>query len=429
MSRKCSDGKKEASLTRRQFLQATGAVTIATAVSSKWKRSSAYALAGGSDIVGANERIGIGAIGCGGRGTHLIRVVLDLKKRGENVDVVAVCDIYRPRLDRAVSITNAKAYRDYRELLDDPNVDAVLIATPDRWHVYQALDAVRAGKDVYCEKPLTHWAQFKQLKRLVREVGKRERIFQIGTQGMSDSVWHQAAELIAQGAIGDVVHVQAGYFRRGDWGERMRIDDRNAQPGPDLDWEAFLADAPKRPFSVSRFFQWRMYWDYSGGPATDLFPHTLTPIVKALGVKFPKQVVASGGKYHYNGVREVPDTFDMLIEYPEGISVVLMCTLANEHGIPTLIRGYEATMFFEAPGIVIRPQRRVALFERKIPRKHGGSDHEHWRNFLKCMRTREQPYSHIELGYYVQTALIMGVLSYREGKVARFDAERERIVM
>jgi predicted dehydrogenase len=406
----------DGAMTRRRFLGAVAA--------------SSMSAAGGLQTLGTSERIGIGLIGCGGRGTHLARVVKDLKGRGEGIDLVAVCDIYRPRLERAAKEFNAKPYSDARELIEDKDVDAVIVATPDRLHAFNALDAVRAGKDVYCEKPLTHWQQFDLLKQLVREVRERGIVFQVGTQWLSDSVWHQAADLIKQGAIGKPVHAQTGYFRHGDWGERgMPIEDPNAKPGPDLSWDAFLADAPKRPFDPSRFFRWRMYMDYAGGPCTDLYPHCLAPIVKALGVTFPKAVVAVGGKYRYDEEREVPDTFDMLIQYPEGITVAVLGTIANEWGLPSLIRGYDATMLFEGPGIVIQPQSGVKKERIEVKRERGGSDHEHMRNFIECIRTRRKPLSDIELGYYVQTALIMGMLSFLHGKVATFDPQKETINM
>lgn len=400
---------------RREFLGALGAAAAGWALQT----------AQGPASPAPGKRLGIGLIGCGGRGTHLARVVRQLREQ-EEVEVVAVCDIYRPRLERAAKEFAATPYRSARELVQDPAVDAVIVATPDRLHVFNALEAVRAGKDVYCEKPLTHWQQFEPLKELAQEVRRRQTVFQVGTQYLSDSVWHQAAELIRAGAIGRPLHAQTGYFRVGDWGERgMPIDDPKAQPGPDLDWEAFLADAPRRPFHVSRFFRWRMYLDYAGGPCTDLYPHVLTPLLKALGVGRPKTVVALGGKYRYNGEREVPDTFDMLIEYPEGLTVAVLGTIANAYGLETVIRGEEATLIFGGPGLILQPQSSK---ERKeIPRQRGGSDLEHMRNFLQCVRNRERPFADFEVGYWAQVALIMAMLAFMEGKVVRFEAPTETL--
>ncbi|HIE52883.1 MAG TPA: Gfo/Idh/MocA family oxidoreductase [Armatimonadetes bacterium] len=417
------EGGNSSVLTRREFLRTLGAATAAG-----WQAGQIQVRAGEGSAEEAAEPIGVGLIGCGGRGSHLGRVLQQLKQQGERVELVAVCDIYRPRLERAAKNFSAKSYPEAHELVRDPDVDAVVVATPDRLHVHHSLAAVQAGKDVYYEKPLTHWQQFEMLKQLVREARRRQLVFQVGTQFLSDSIWHQAAALIKEGALGKPIHAQTGYFRLGDWGERgMPIDDPNAQPGPDLDWEAFLADAPRRPFSVSRFFRWRMYMDYAGGPCTDLYPHVLTPLVKALGVAFPKTVVAIGGKYRYNGEREVPDTFDMLIEYPEGLSVAVLGTIANEWGLETVIRGGEATLTFRGPGLLIQPQKGVKKERREIARQRGASVQEHLRNFLQCVRTREKPYSDLELNYYVQTALIMAMLSFVEGKAAHFDAAAEEI--
>ena len=404
-------------LTRRTFLQ-TAAAGAAALGAPRIARAQ-----------NANDRIGIGFIGCGGRSHAHMDTVLRLKQQGQPVDTVAVAEIYKPRRDAAAQKTGGKAYADHRDLLADPNVDAVCIASPDRLHVFEALDAIRAGKDVFCEKPLTHWAQFDLCKRLARECRERERILQVGTQGMADSIWRQAAQLIKDGAIGQPIHVQAGYFRTGDWGERMPIPDPNARPGPDLNWEAFLADAPRRPFTVSRFFQWRMYWDYSGGPSTDLFPHTFTPVAKALGVTFPDRVSAGGGKYHYDGEREVPDTFNMFIDYPEKVCVTLMCTLANSVGLPTVIRGVEGTMTFDGPGLRIHPPEGSTKPVQDIAREQGGDLPEHWLNFLECIRTREQPFSDVQLGYWVQTAMCMGTIALREARIIRFDAQREKMIV
>ena len=244
---------------RRSFLRATAAVSAAAAAASQLRAA------------GANDRLGIGVIGCGGRGGSHMYAYAQLAQRGVNVRIAAVCDVYKPRLARAADAHKAAAYMRHEDLLADSGVDVVSIATPDHVHGAQTIDAVRAKKDVYCEKPFTHWRQFEVTKRAIAEVKKSGRVFQLGTQGMSDRAWHQAAALIKEGAIGKPIHAECGYFRVGDWGERgMPIDDPNARPGPDLNWEAFLGDSPKRPFDVSRFFRWRMYEDYAGGPVTDL---------------------------------------------------------------------------------------------------------------------------------------------------------------
>jgi len=375
----------------------------------------------------SGSRLGIGLIGCGGRGSHLASVVTELgRNQGVPADIVAVCDVYRPRRERAAQRFNARAYALPSELLRDPKVDGVIVATPDRVHVYNALEAVRASKAVYCEKPITHWQQFDQLKQLVREVRERHALFQIGAQWTSDPLWLRAADLVKQGYIGKPVHAQCGYFRHGDQGERgMPIDDPNARPGPDLNWDAWQADAPQRPFTASRLFQWRMYIDYSGGPSTDLYPHPMTRLFKVIGVNLPKRVVAVGGKYVYDGGRDVPDTFDLLIEYPENLTVAVLGTICNEYGLDSVVRGTEATLSFDRGGFVIEPQQRSS--KHRVPAGTDRTELDHMRNYLECIRTRKTPNADIELAYRVQVPLIMAMRSFVEGKVAYFDAATETI--
>ena len=416
-------------LTRRQFIHGAGAAAATVAGVSTTI----------GNALGANERIGVGFIGCGGRSNAHLKTVDYLKNHGANVDIVACCDAYRPRMQKVMEGYKAKGYSDHRELLDDPNVDVVCIATPDHQHGYQTIDAVRAGKDVYCEKPVTHWRQFDLTKRMAAEVKKSGRVFQLGTQGMQDSAWWQMRKLIQDGLIGQPVHAECGYFRVGDWGERgMRIDDPSARPGADLNWEGFLGDAPKRPYDVSRYFRWRMYEDYAGGPSTDLFPHSLTPVLFMLGVAMPSNVVATGGKLRYQE-REIPDTYNMLIDYPERITVAVLGTQANDYPgtgargsgqrIP-VIRGWEGTLTIEKGEIVFIPAQGTEKKPRRFAIEHGEDFVEYWRKFLDCCRSRQQDtLSTMALAYRVQTALQMGMLGLQEGKVARFDQEKETIIL
>lgn len=377
---------------------------------------------------GANDVPGVGFVGTGGRSMAHIDIVNGLAAR-KLARPVAVCDVYAPRVREASERAGkAKIYRSSRELLADPAVDIVCIASPDRHHAPQAIDAVKAGKDVYVEKPLTHWTQFDLARELADEAAKRGRVVQVGTQYMADEAYGKVRKLIEDGAIGKPVHVQAGYFRRGDWGERMPIPDPNAVPGPDLDWDQFLGDAPKVPYTVSRFFQWRLYWDYSGGPATDLLVHTYTPIFCMLGVDYPERVVGMGGKWQYDGLREVPDTFNMVIDYPGGPSVVLMNTLSNETGCESYIRGTDGLLRFEGKRIVI--QRHGAKEPTHVVESQGfGDTAKLWENLIECARTRARPWSPVDVGARVQAPLNMAILSYRENKVARFDTAARRIVL
>lgn len=421
--------------TRRTFLKGSAAAVAAAGMAGTTAKAQA-------NVLGANERIGIGMIGVGGRGTwHLNLLEKTKAQRHLNIEFVAVCDTYRGRLKKAADRFKAKGYMHHQELLADRNVDVVGIATPDHVHGRQVIDAVNADKDVYCEKPVTHWRQFDLTKRMTEIVRRSGRTFIAGTQGMSDGAWLLARDLVRDGLIGRPIHAECGYFRVGDWGERgMPIDDPDVQPGDDLDWEAFLGDAPRRPFDVSRYFRWRMYDDYSGGPVTDLFPHSLTPVVSILGVTFPERVVGTGGKFRYDE-REVPDTFNMLIDYPEKITVAVLGTQGNDyqtsghrgagHRIP-VIRGWEGTLTIRKESgkdvLSVFPAHGSEKKFRSFDIPHDEDTGRYWADFLDCCRTKKPTACPVDMAYHVQTALQMAMLSLRRQTMARFNPQREQII-
>ncbi len=380
---------------------------------------------------GANDRLGIGFIGTGGRCNAHLGIVNNFKEQGLAAPV-AVCDVYRPRLERASKKTGAKMYDEHEALLADPNVDVVCIASPDRLHGPQTIDALNAGKDVYCEKPLTHWAQFELAKKIEETSKKTGKLVQVGTQHMADDNYPDIIKMIHDGIIGEPVHVECSYFRRGDWGERMKIDDNNAKPGPDLNWDRFLGDAPKVDFSVSRFFQWRMYWDYAGGPATDLLVHTFTPIFCILELDFPQRVFGGGGTFQYD--REVPDQCNIIADYADGPSVVMTNSLSNHVPADTIIRGTDGIITWamlqggKGDGVRIVPFGKGKK-EILLPWKGQGDTSKLWADLLDCVRTRKQPKCNIGMAVRVQAPLSMGILSHRESKVALFDQANQSIRM
>ena len=434
MSDKQSQSLKATSLTRRKFIQRTASAAVVASVAAVPVRRVI------GKPAGANERLGVGFVGCGGRNRTHLKIIHWLKTQAkEQVEIVAACDVYRPRLQRTVEGYKARGYDDYRELLNDPDVDVVCIASPDHLHGFQAIDAVRTGKDVYCEKPVTHWSQFELTKKLAAEVKKSGRVFQLGTQGMSDLAWRQMKKLIQDGLIGSPVHAECGYFRIGDWGERgMPIDDPNIKPGTDLNWEAFLADRPRRSFDVSRFFRWRMYEDYAGGPSTDLFPHSLTPVISMLPITFPDSVVAIGGMLRYQE-REVPDTYNTLINYPEKITIAILGTQANDYqgaesrgsgGRIPVIRGWNGTLTIQGNEIVFIPVHGSKKKPHRFHIEKGEDLVRHWQHFFDCCRRHNtETYSPMDLAFRVQTSLQMGMLALRAGKTTRFDHSRQEIVI
>ncbi len=406
------------SITRRLFLRRSGGAAAGLAAAFFGRRFYPTAL-------GANDRINIGSIGCGGRGTSLLNdIVARSEKSGSGVAAVAVSDVYDVRRERARQLCGGKDYKDYRHLLERKDIDAVIIATPDHWHARMSMDAAEAGKDIYCEKPMTYTVE--EAKEVARVVGRTRRVMQIGVQSTSDDIWWQARTVIQQGTIGKLLWTQSGVSRNsieGDW-NYYRIDP-NAGPH-NIDWNAFLGSAPRRPYDPDRFFRWRKYWDYSGGIATDLFYHRLGHLQIALGPEFPKRVVASGGIYVFHD-RETPDTFHMMVDYPTDHTVVLLGSQANGQKVPEIIRGHKATLYFGPPGLVVRPEKEFAkeVEERKVePEPRPG----HMDNFLRCVRTRLKPHCNEIVGYKVMAAIGMGVRAYREQKVMLFDSEKEQVV-
>jgi predicted dehydrogenase len=406
-------------ISRREFVSASAASVILTAASA-------------NRVLGANNRLRIGIIGCGGLaiGAHIPSLLK--MKDSDNCEIVAVCDVYQKRLDKAVAATGAKPFKDYRAMLDDKDIEYVTIVTPEHWHARMTLDAADAGKHIYCEKPMT-WS-IDEAKKVVAKIKQTKIKMQVGVQGMSDDSYETAQKMIKEGAIGRPIQAQIDYSRnyRGDFWVSEEPD-KDVRPGENLDWNAFLGPAPKRPFDLDRFLHWRRYWDYSGGIATDLFVHRITRIIRALDLKFPERVVAVGGKWEFrNSAAEIPDTFNMMLDYPEGLSVVVLSSMANDTPIPHVIRGHEATLEFNRQGFVIRPQ---GLFNREgdkqqiVHNKTGGEDITlHHRNLQNAIRSGEALKCDVMTGYYGVVAVRMAVESYRKRKYMKWDARREKVV-
>ena len=406
---------------RRDFLKfsASGALGAAAL-------GSAASRARSQDEPPADRPIRLATIGCGGMGNGHLSTIMRLKEAGEPVEIVGVCDVYDVRAEAAAKRTGGRPYKDYKKLLATEEIDAVSIATPDHWHARIACDALDAGKDVYCEKPMTYWKDLNQAQQIVKQVASNGRVLQVGTQGMSDDIWDLVGARIRDGAIGTLVHAQASDMRNGPIGVYSPLsNDGQAKPGVNLDWDAWLGTAPKRPWEPGRFFAFRSFWDYSGGTGTDFFPHILTPLVYTMGLAFPHRVTASGGLYAWDDGREVPDIFSLMIEYPGGPSVLLASSLSTDARLPMKIRGKNATVSFEGPGAMIEPQRSAgdAAQREELARTRGGSLDEHWLDFLRCVRTREKPRSNEVIGYHVMTALHMGIHSFLTGRTMEFDPE------
>ncbi|MBX5493848.1 MAG: Gfo/Idh/MocA family oxidoreductase [Bryobacteraceae bacterium] len=402
------------SFSRRQFLGAAG-VVVATARS--------YA-----QVSGSNERIRIGVIGCGGMaGGHMRTLVRN--RETDNIEIIAVCDVYDKRAQQAAQLTGGKIYKDYRTLLENKDIDYVLIATPEHWHYQMAVDALDAGKHVYVEKPMTQHSE--QAKKLAAKVRDGRLKLQVGVQGMSDDSYEKAYEYVKDGTLGKVVLAQIDYSRNHKDDYWAYPIDPDARPGENLDWKAWLGPAPKRPFDPNRYFRWRWFWDYSGGIASDLFVHRVTRIIKALNLTFPEKGVATGGKFQFTeSAAEVPDTFNVLLDYPGGPTVQLISSMANDTPVDHLLRGHKATLQFTSTGFVIRPQRLFADSVKEVEFKKTGAEsiELHHRNLQNAIRRNEPLKCDATLGYYGVVAAEMGVLSYRKRAYMLWDQKKERIV-
>jgi predicted dehydrogenase len=301
----------------------------------------------------AGDKVTVGVLGSGARAQELMALSMELP----GVEIIAVCDAYRGRAERARSLTEDKAviYDDYRKILDNRDVDAVFIGTPDHWHRQMSLDALSAGKDVYIEKPMT-FAVDEGLE-ILSALKSSSRIYQVGSQGMSSATQEMARKMVADGKLGQVTMIRASYNRNtasGAWLYPIPPDAGERT----VNWKQFLGPAPERPFSLERFFRWRCYWDYSGGIPTDLFVHLVTSIHFIMDAKMPGSVTATGQLYRWKDSRDVHDTVNGIMVYPEGFTVNLSSTFNNQSSSESgfEILGTEGSVAFRGGNLTYTPE-------------------------------------------------------------------------
>ena len=434
--------------TRRDFIRNSslaatlGSAAVASAESQAVKPGVTARSA--SRVIGANDRINVSLIGVGSIGTAHLRTLMPQVEEDKDIQMVAVSEIYTQRKERARTITKLgekDIHHNYGDMLARNDVDVVMIATPDHWHGRMALDALAAGKDVYLQKPMTYTVE--EARQIAAAAKKFNRIVQVGVQGTSDPRYKIAKEAIDAGEVGELLMAQANSARNSLLGEWNWSVEPEGTPQT-IDWKRFLGPAPQRAFSPDRYFRWRKYWDYSGGIATDLFYHSLSPLVKVMGPQFPTRVSASGGIYVHKD-REVPDTYATLIEYPS-FCIDLSGSMANSaigRHHSTVIYGHKGTITFDRGQVVVTPEIFPELRRRNqkppqaklipvpAPKKWAvdiGSCRIHTENFFACVRSRQAPNLDAETGYMVMTAIRLGVDAYREGKPKLFDAKLQKVV-
>jgi predicted dehydrogenase len=426
-------------LTRRTFVKA-GAATLLTAAS--WQRA-----------LGSNERIGVGFIGYGLIGK---RHVLDFQAQ-KDADLVAVAEVHRGRRDEALEQIGsaAKGYSDFRKLLENKDVQAVVVSTPDHWHALQTMLACASGKDVYVEKPLTLFVR--EGRWMIDVARKNKSVVLLGTQQRSGPHYQKARELVKKEEIGKIVSVRMGVFRNIMPGFGKPAD---ADPPADLDWDMWLGPAPQRRYNPNRaLYHFRWFWDYSGGQMTNLAAHGLDVVHWFLGVQGPTAVTSGGGRYALQDNGETPDTQDALIEYA-GFTALWShreaCSGQTQGGLEFC--GTKGSLTISRAGFVLAGDRKIPpenavpqfagahpvggpkrvdqtapaeLWTKPVEDKTGDSREQlklHVRHFLDCVKSRKEPISDLESGHRVATVCHLANLSLKLGRRLRWDAAKEEVV-
>ena len=432
-------------ITRRRFIGDSSKTAAAAALASGIAPS---ILRGAAPASEANP-VKIAQIGIGTRGMNLVRAA----GSKPTCKMVAVCDVYKPHVDRGLELCNnpeAKAYSDYKKMLNDPEIEAVIIATPDHWHEKMLLDCVAAGKDVYCEKGWT--TSVEAAKRMRKAVKDNKAVMQLGHQGRQLAAADVAHELIQSGEIGEVTLVNTGRYFNGSeeappwrWYGHYSIKEPELQPKEVLkllDWEKWLGDAPNIEFNPRHFWHWRCYWPYGTGQCGDLLSHELDHVQTVLRYGIPDTCTTNAHLCHWKDDREVPDNWTSSYVFEEKDCVVTYegCMNSRRQQTPEYI-GRDGRVIFNNIGqsasrfevyddekayrISRRPQAKpLQLF---VP----GKEHrrpDHMQDFLNCVRTREKPRCDEDQAFIETAVLMMAMEAYRQKRQVRWDPLKEAIV-
>ena len=411
--------------------------------------------------VAANDHIQIALIGAGGQGQYDTKIAASIP----GIKVVAAADCYNNRLAHCKELwgPDILTTRDYREILDRKDIDAVIIGTPDHWHKQASIDAMNAGKDVYCEKPMIHL--YADGPAMIEASRTTKRILQIGSQRVSSIVYAKAKEIFASGAIGQLNMISAF------WDRNSSIGAWNYTVPPDAstetcDWPRFLGTAPKIPFNAEQFFQWRKWKAYGSGVAGDLFVHLFSGIHFITGAHGPTRAMATGGLRFWKDGRDVPDVLLGLFDYPEGFNLALRVNFVNggSEGEGFLFTGSEGTMEIagntlivnrvpreKEPGLMIGSfteamQKSITAAYREkyplvepteptrvgndryvVPRDYSDS-YDHLKNFFAAVRSRQPVVEDAVFGYRAAGAALLTNLSYERDAIVKWDPEAMKLV-
>ncbi len=383
--------------------------------------------------LGPADPIRMAVIGTGGMGTGHCNSICELAKQGRTdtqiVAVADVCDSHRMRAKNSCQQSqgiDVDDYRDYREVLARDDIHGVLIATPEHWHAQCVVDALEAGKDVYCEKPMTlNFDMAMDVRKAV--LAHPERIFQVGTQKMILPKYVKAREVIKSGLIGKPVWSQTSYCRNTPAGEWNYYGiDPSWKPGVNVDWETWLGSMGPRAWDPKVFIRWRRYRDFSTGIIGDLLVHEVTPMVNALDPGWPTRVTAIGGHY-IDKEMENFDQVNLTIQFGQTDHTMIVAGATNnEVGLETMIRGNKGNIYLGSRHCVVRPERPyVDDFDAEtIECPDIGNDQDGLRlNWLECIRSREPAVSNIDLASKVMVMVDLATRSMWEGKTFAFDPD------
>jgi len=397
------------SLSRRQLLRGAGyAATSLTAAS--------YAR-----VMGANDRLRLGLIGCGGRGVGVMR----LFQKEPVITVTAVCDVYGVRADKAATLApGARSFADHRRFLEHKDLDVVLIATPDHWHAACTIDALNAGKDVYVEKPLT--LTIEEGPQIVRAARVNNRICQVGMQQRSGKHYLRAKqEYFDTGKLGKITLARTWWH--GNTYHLRRAPESLQQRPSNLDWAHFLGPLKWRDYDPQQYFNWRAYLDFGGGQVTDLFTHWIDVVHLFMGKEIPISAQAAGGVYYYKDGRTAPDTINVLLEYPSEFTATFEATLVpGIRGEAVELCGTEGRLWIDRGRFEFYPPGRNV--KPTVVKAYSDLDLDHVQNFLECVRSRKLPNGDVLIGHRSAQASHLGNISYMEKRRIAFDPQREEIL-
>jgi predicted dehydrogenase len=407
--------------------------------------TAAAAVSAGPAVVsalGANEKLQVAFIGMGGRGRYVMDMMYKAAK--DHVVVTAVCETFQPRLAAAKDFvqTNGgntpETYVDYKEMLAKSKIDVVFVTSPEHLHHPMAMAALAAGKHIYLEKPLAHTIE--EGWDIVKASKKSGKVLQVGTQNRSNSLYIKAKEMVAKGMIGEIHYVRAFWYRNAlpDGSPAWRYAIPADATEQNTDWARFLGPAQKRPFNKNRYYQWRLYWDYSGGISTDLLVHQTDITNFVCGKTVPQSCMASGGVYQWVSPddRDVPDTFSALYEYPDRFQINYSCFLGNaQYGYGEQFMGREGTievlnrqiLNFYVEKVNNKPIAQAEgrkEFNETLPGNDNLAVQSHVRNLIETIQGKAQLVAPVEVGQQAAIGGHMATLSYRNKKMVVWEDKK-----